>query len=547
MNTDARRFPASGLPAGERAQITAAEVTVIRGTNTVLKEVDLVLNAESRIGIVGENGRGKSTLLHVLAGALEPDSGTVTCIGTIGVAEQEMESHGERTVGDAVAEAIAEPLAALAAFETASHNLAEGTEAANQAFAEALEWVERLDAWDAERRMHIALESLNAVTDMSVRLAQLSVGQRYRIRLACLLGADDDFLLLDEPTNHLDRSGLEFLTAQISNRAGGVAVVSHDRALLTDFAKTIVDVDPTPDGRVRIYGNGYEGYREGRAGELVRWEQAYEKEQAEHARLEASLETAQNRLVDKWRPGKGTPKHARTTRAGGTVKAFHRRQEELAAHAITVPEPPQEFKFPALKTRKSAKLMAVDDVTVTGRLDTPVSFELAQRGRLVITGPNGAGKSTLLEVISGHLTPNTGHVSVPQGTRVGYLQQESNLPDEQRVGEYYLRQVEHLVSTGAIKKSQALRFSDLGLLRDAEMDKRIGELSMGQQRRLELALVLARLPHALILDEPTNHLSIALVDELTQGLEATDAAVVLSSHDRQLLRDTKQWPRIELS
>ena len=139
MNTDARRFPASGLPVGERAQITAAEVTVIRGINTVLKEVDLVLNAESRIGIVGENGRGKSTLLHVLAGTLEPDGGTVTCIGTIGVAEQEMEFDGERTVGDAVAEAIAEPLAALEAFETASHRLAEGTEAAADAYAKALE------------------------------------------------------------------------------------------------------------------------------------------------------------------------------------------------------------------------------------------------------------------------------------------------------------------------------------------------------------------------------------------------------------------------
>jgi macrolide transport system ATP-binding/permease protein len=551
MNTDARRFPAHELPARqlparERAQIIASEVTVVRGTNTILKEVDLVLNAESRVGIVGENGRGKSTLLHVLAGTLEPDSGTVSCIGTIGVAEQEMQSHGERTVGDAVAEAIAEPLAALAALDEAGQKLAEGSDDANDAYAESLEWVERLDAWDAERRVHIALEALNAVTDMSVRLAQLSVGQRYRIRLACLLGADDDFLLLDEPTNHLDRSGLEFLTAQISNRTGGVAVVSHDRALLTDFAQTIVDVDPTPDGRLRIYGNGYAGYREGRAAELVRWEQAYDKEQAERARLEASLDAAQNRLVDKWRPGKGTPKHARTTRAGGAVKAFHRRQEELESHAITIPEPPQEFKFPYLKTRKSATLMAVDDVTVTGRLTQPVSFELEQQGRLVITGPNGAGKSTLLEAISGHLTPSTGHVSVPQGTRIGYLRQESDLPAEQRVGEYFLCQVEHLVSTGAIKNSQALGLSELGLLRAPEMDKRIGELSMGQQRRLELALVLAELPHVLILDEPTNHLSIALVDELTEALEATEAAVVLSSHDRQLLRDTQQWPRIEL-
>src|SRR5699024_9997743 len=234
----------------------------------------------------------------------------------------------------------------------------------------------------------------------------------------------------DEPTNHLDRSGLEFLTAQISNRAGGVAVVSHDRALLTDFAETIVDVDPTPDGRVRIYGNGYEGARDGRAGELARWEQAYEKEQAEHALLEASLESAQSRLVDKWRLGKGTPKHARTTRAGGTVKAFHRRQEDLAAHAITVPEPPQESKFPAPRTRQSASLLAVDHVTVTGRLASPLASALAQRGRLVTSGSNRAPKAIPLKVTSGHLTPATGPVSLPPGTRGGCRQPESNLPDE---------------------------------------------------------------------------------------------------------------------
>ena len=551
MNTDARRFPAQGLPARElpareRAQIIASAVTVIRGTNTILNEVDLVLNPESRVGIVGENGRGKSTLLHVLAGSLGPDSGTVTQIGTIGVAEQEMESHGERTVGDAVAEAIAEPMAALAALDEAGQKLAGGSDDAGDAYAQALEWVEQLDAWDAERRVHIALEALNAVTDMSVRLEELSVGQRYRIRLACLLGADDDFLLLDEPTNHLDRSGLEFLTAQVTNRKGGVAVVSHDRALLMDFAETIVDVDPTPDGRIRIYGNGYAGYREGRAAEQVRWEQEYEKQQSERARLEESLNAAQDRLVDKWRPGKGTPKHARTTRAGGAVKAVHRRQEELDAHAITVPEPPQVFAFPALQTRKGAKLLTVVDVTVAGRLHHPVSLELGQRGRLVITGANGAGKSTLLDVMSGRLTPDTGDVTVSQGTRIGYLRQESDLPAAKRAGEYFQRHVEHLVSAGKVKEPKALSLSELGLLRKPEMDKRIGELSMGQQRRLELALVLAELPHVLILDEPTNHLSIALVDELTEALEATDAAVVLSSHDRQLLRDTESWARIRL-
>lgn len=530
MSTDVRR-----LPARERAQIIASEVTVTRGTTTILNQADVAVNSASRIGIVGENGRGKSTLLHVLAGTLEPDSGTVSRVGTIGVAEQEMSASGNRTVGDAVAEAIAEPLAALAALDAAGEKLAAGEDAAAD-YASALERAERLDAWEAERRVTMALESLGAHTDMSVRLAELSVGQRYRIRLACLLGADDDFLLLDEPTNHLDRSGLDYLTSQITQRAGGVVVVSHDRALLNDVARTIIDIDPTPDARPRTYGNGYAGYREGRAGLVARWEQTYDKEQAEQARLEESLHAAQDRLQDKWRPGKGSPKHGRTTRAGGAVKAVHRRQEELAAHAITVPEPPQVLAFPALPTLKGAALLQVQDVMVHGRLAGPVSCDLAPRGRLIVRGPNGAGKTTLLDVINGQLRPDAGTVTWAQGARVGYLRQESDLPGEQRAGEYFRRHV-----------AQNLRLEDLGLLRAAEADKRIGELSMGQQRRLELALVLAGLPHVLILDEPTNHLSIALVDELTEAFEATEAAIVLSTHDRQLLRDTQHWPVLELS
>lgn len=334
------------LPARSRAQLIASDISVTRGTTSVLHHVDLTLTPVSRIAVVGENGRGKSTLLHVLAGTLTPDSGTVQRIGTIGLAEQEMDASDHRTVGQAVADAIAEPLAALARLDAASHALTDGTDAAAAEYAAALEHAEALDAWDAERRVQVALEALDAETDMTRLLAELSVGQRYRVRLACLLGADDDFLLLDEPTNHLDRSGLEFLTAQIRSRNGGVVVVSHDRALLSDFAETIVDLDPTPDDRPRVYGNGYSGYRDGRLAERERWEQEYDKQQAERARLQDSLSAAQNRLVSGWRPEKGTNKHGRATRAGSLVQSVHRRQEALETHAITVPEPPQVFRFP---------------------------------------------------------------------------------------------------------------------------------------------------------------------------------------------------------
>jgi macrolide transport system ATP-binding/permease protein len=534
------------LPARARAHLNATDLHLSRGGRPVLTGVDVTVSAGVRLGVVGENGRGKTTLLQVLAGALVPDSGTVHRAGTMGVAHQEMPAGDDRSVGDLIDDELAQVRAALRAFDAATLALAEERPGADQTYADALEAAESLGAWDADRRVDISLAALGAVSDRDRPLAELSVGQRYRIRLACLLGAGHDLLLLDEPTNHLDADGLDHLTARLRAHPGGVVLVTHDRALLSDVVTTVLDLDPTSDGRPRSYGGGYAGYREGRDAERERWETAFRDQQLERQRLAQDLSEAQNRLSTGWRPDKGTGKHTRATRAPALVRAVHRRQEALESHVLDVPRPPLRFQMPRLDAPPGVTLLRADDVMVNGRFDSPRSVLLRTGDRLVVTGPNGAGKSSLLRVLAGRLAPDSGTVQGKRGVRVGLLAQESPEPSRRRAFEVYEAAVGRLVSSGELAESDTIGLGQLGLLPSDAAHKPVADLSIGQQRRLDLALLLAARPQVVLLDEPTNHLSMTLVEELTRALDATGAAVVLATHDRQLLRDTSAWPRLRL-
>ncbi|MGV9769625.1 ATP-binding cassette domain-containing protein [Microbacterium sp. NPDC003461] len=536
-------FESLPLPAGETAQIVVSGITLIRGGDRILDQASFTVSARSRLAIVGENGRGKTSLLHVCAGLLTPDAGTVTRVGTIGLAEQELDAAGGAIIGDIVDEALRGARAALQALDAATSALADGDDGADDRYARALDAAIRFDAWDADRRVDVALESLSACTDRSRPLASLSVGQRYRVRLACLLGAEHDLLLLDEPTNHLDADGLAFLTDRIRAHRGGVVLVSHDRALLRDTAAEFLDLDPSRDGRPRLYGGGYDGWTEGRRRERERWEQEHADQRREHARLEDAVRTAQDRLETGWRPPKGTGKHQRQSHAPGVVQALRRDQEALERHRVTVPPPPAVLAFPELRPRAGVLLRAAD-VRVPERLERAVDLELSARDRVLVVGPNGAGKSTLLGALAGTI-PADG--AIRRTGRIALVAQETSLPDESLTArEAYERHVGRLLSTRTIAERDAIALGSLGLLPREALRTPVTRLSQGQRRRLELALRLAERPDVLLLDEPTNHLSIALVDELTTALRATPAAVVVATHDRQLLRDLGDWPRIEV-
>lgn len=482
-----------------RTHLRAEALSVMRGTRTIFTDLSLTLSAGERLFVVGENGRGKTTLLHTLAGRIVPDAGTVTCHGTLALADQQMPADTGRTVGDAVRDTIRPAEQALERLDAALSTIATDPDT----YAAALSGAERLDAWDAHRRVRSSLASLDADFPDGTFLSELSVGQRYRVRLACLLAGHHDHLLLDEPTNHLDHAGLEFLTRQLRQRRGSVLVVSHDRVLLSDLATRVLDLDPTPDGLPRLWGNGFEGYRAGRTALETAWTEEYAAQTARHAQLQSDLQQAQSRLSTGWRPPKGTGKHTRQSRAPGVVQAVKRRQEALESHAVTLPPPPPVLSFPHLHARPTRTYLRAEDLSLEGRLAGPVTLSVRGGDRLVITGPNGAGKSTLLDILSGELDPTTGTVSVPDPTVVGRLRQESD-------------------ETG-------------------------GPLSMGQLRRRDIARLLAPAPAVLLLDEPTNHLSLSAVTQLREALEETGAAVVLVTHDRQLLRETAHWPRLELT
>ncbi|MFV0434765.1 MAG: ATP-binding cassette domain-containing protein [Leucobacter sp.] len=567
-----------------RAQIAARDLSIERGGSPVIRHLDLTLREGSRIAIVGENGRGKSTLLSALAGTLRSFSGSLVAHGRIGIAEQEMPAD-ERTVGDAVAFAIRDSLDALSALDLAAGALAAASEAgaataareAEHAYATALELATGLDAWDAERRVTVALEALGAETDRARPLRELSVGQRYRVRLACLLGGDAELLLLDEPTNHLDAAALDFLTDTLLHRGGGFAVVSHDRQLLRDVADTFVDLDPSVDAAPRVYGGGYDGWTAGKRADRNRWEQLHAEQREVEARLREELAAAQQRLVSGWRPPKGTGKHQRATRASGLVTSVKRRRALLDARAVEVPEPPLRLAVPGHRVDLAGALIVAEQVALAPRLSTPVSCALAAGDRLLVRGPNGSGKSTLLRLLAGHLRPGEGSIWHREGLRVELLAQESGVgsgslgadsPDADSPGAelrgadlfgfgadaprartanisaeaLYRRRTELLASRGLLAEDGVVPLESLGLLGAVERTKRISELSTGQLRRLDLALRLLAQPDALLLDEPTNHLSIALVDELTEALTCSQAAVVVCTHDRGLTRNLSDWP-----
>ncbi len=525
------------LDLGSGPHLLARDLRKGFGDGAVLDGVSLTVTAGQRLAVIGENGAGKSTLLRLLAGRLVPDGGDVRCTTqSRSLIEQEMHAPAGTTVASVRAEALRSPREALAGLEEAVSGLSAGAEGAAERYTAALAHAERIGAWDAERRLGAALSAFDARFHPERALASLSIGQRYRLRLGCAVADSAGTLLLDEPSNHLDDSSLERLVQWLVEFPGIAVFVTHDRWLLDKVATAIFDLDPALGAAGTLFGGRFPEYREARAGTLREWRRRYAASLEDERELSKRLIAARAAAPGHWQPGKGAAKHGRESRAASSVRLIQRRIDQLRRERGPAPPDPLTFTAPDTADTGDATLLEASGIAVGGRVTQPSDSPilLRPRGRLLLRGANGAGKSTLLSVLASELAPDAGTITVAAAARVGLLAQEDawnpNRTPADVLGAWDLDQIRAT-----------------GLLRDADLVRPFGQLSVGQRRRVALARVLLRRPSVLLLDEPTNHLSVTLADELCDALLSTPAAVVLVTHDRTLRRLVHDWPTITLT
>ena len=459
------------------------------GTTSVLESVSLGIGERDRIGVVGRNGGGKSTLLRMITGAEPPDSGRATITGGLRIAT--VDQAGDLAAGSSVRDLVV-------------GDAAEHVWAGDAAIREVL------------TGLGLAALGLSAV-GLDTPVDRLSGGERRRVSLAAALVTDAELLVLDEPTNHLDIEGVTWLAEYLNRRRGALLAVTHDRWFLDAVCTRTWEV---VNGSVRSFDGGYAAYVLGRA---------------ERDRQASASEARRQNLLRKelaWLR-RGPP--ARTSKPKFRIEAA----EALIAD---VPAVRSAVELRALSAKRLGRTVYdVEDVTLTvGSGDTArtllagASWHVGPGDRIGVIGVNGSGKTHLLRLLAGELSPDAGTVVIGQTVRAGYLSQNvTELPAELRVIEA-VTEVRGVAVLGGVELSASQLAERFGFTGERQWTP-VSDLSGGERRRLQLLRLLLSQPNVLLLDEPTNDLDTDTLAELEDLLDSWAGALVVVSHDRYLI------------
>ncbi len=523
--------------------LVARDVTKAYAGRVVLDGVDVVANPGQPLGVVGENGAGKSTLLRLLASVEPPDAGTVIRPRDLGYLPQDPEFVSHMTLGQVLDDALAPLHDAVRRLEELSTRLGD-TEAQDE-YSDVLAWAEHHDAWDADRRAILASQHLGLDDLSRDRLvSELSGGERSRLALAAIITRRPGCVLLDEPTNHLDDEAIGLVEDFCRGLPGVVLVASHDRVFLDQACSVIVDLDRSyfgvdGSGGSRFNGN-YTAYLASKRASRSRWQMAFLDQWQEINELRAAARTSARAVAPHNRPPRDGDKYIYAFKGANVARTIARRVRNVEQRLAVldrdpIPKPPPPLRFDQLLARSgevAGPVVVICELLVPGRLRLD-RLVVEPGEHLLVTGSNGSGKSTLLAVIAGRLQAEGG-VDV-RARRVAILEQDIVFDHPERNA----CQVYAAALEGRARLDGPPALGELGLLHPRELAKPVGSLSVGQQRRLGLAITVASKPDLLLLDEPTNHLSLALADELEDALRRTAGTVIATSHDRWLRRHWK--------
>jgi ATPase subunit of ABC transporter with duplicated ATPase domains len=528
------------------ATLVAKDLSGGHGHRVLFEGLDLTVAPGDVIGVVGANGAGKSTLLSLLAGAVDPMAGSVTCAprdAFVGLLPQEHERVQGETVGAYIARRTG-ATEATATMESAAAALGSDEPGADDAYAIAFDRWMASGAADLEDRVAPVLADLGLDVGPDAPMTALSGGQAARVALASLLLSRFDVVLLDEPTNDLDLDGLERLEAFVHGLRGGVVLVSHDREFLARCVTRIVELDQA-QGQVTVYDGGYDAFLEERAVARRHAREAYEEyagvraDLVQRARTQREWSSQGVRNAMRKSPDNDKIRRKAATESSEKQAQKVRQMESRIARLEEVEEPRKEWVLQfdiAAAPRSSGVVATLNQATV--RLGDfrlgPVSAQVDAGDRIGITGPNGAGKTTLLRLLLGHTAPDTGSASLGASVAVGIIDQaRTTLDDTVPLGAAFEAAVPEM--TQAEVRTLLAKF---GLKAD-HVTSEVGRLSPGERTRAAMALLQARGVNLLVLDEPTNHLDLPAIQQLEQALASYDGALLLVSHDRRLLENVR--------
>jgi ATPase subunit of ABC transporter with duplicated ATPase domains len=538
------------------ATLRAHRVSKSRGPARILADIDLVVGPQSRLGVVGPNGVGKTTLLRILAGLEVADNGSVVVSpqdATVGYLAQEPEVRADETLRQLFARRTG-VATAQDRLEAAARELAAGSEGAESRYSVALDRYLALGGPDVEARMAKVLADLGLPERLlDVPTVGLSGGQRSRSALAALLLSRFDLMLLDEPTNDLDFDGLERLETFLEQRGGGLVVVSHDRAFLERIVTSVVEIHE--DSHLASeFGGGWAAYVEAKATARRHAEEAFESYVEERERLKSREREQRQWSVQGVAKEKRNPRDNdkaqrdfrinRTEKQASKVRITEKALERLAV--VERPFEPWQLHLDLARTRRSGDVVGrlSEAVVRRGTFELgPVDLELGWADRLALLGANGSGKTTLLAALLGRLPLASGERWLGPSVVVGELGQER----QRFSGEGDDTLLETFLATTHLRTSDGRSLLAKFGLTAGHVTRPAASLSPGERTRAELALLMARGTNLLILDEPTNHLDLPAIQQLEQALDAWEGTLVLVTHDRRLLESVRLTLQLELA